>query len=121
MSDNLNQVELAIRTLEVFREHGEDMDDVRHVIHFMYGGNQEALGSALAELGYEVRPTVDNDGVVAERHEAIGETWRTTVLPGLCELADAYGAEYDGWEAAMTRQSPAPAKRGGLLNRLFRK
>lgn len=104
MSGNLKQVELAKDTLRIFEEQGEDMGDVRHVIHYFYDGNFAALGSALQELGYEVRPTVDNGGVVAERHEAIGDEWRTSTLPQLCELADSYGAEYDGWEASMTRQ-----------------
>ncbi len=104
---NARQVELAAETLQVFKDHGEDFADVRHVVHYFYGGNFVALGSGLSELGYSVRPTVDNDGVVAERHEAIGEEWRTTTLVHLCELADTYGVEYDGWEASMTRQAPA--------------
>jgi hypothetical protein len=104
MSENLKQVELAKDTLQVFEERGEDMTDVREVIHYFYGGNFQALGEALEELGYSTRPTVDNDGVVAQRDEAIGEGWRTSTLRHLCELADAYGVEYDGWEASMTRQ-----------------
>ena len=125
--DNIKQVELARATIKVFEDHGEDMSDVRHVIHYFYGGNFAALGSALRELGYDVRNTVDDDGVVAERHEAIGESWRTTTLRGLCELADNYGVEYDGWEASMTRQHSDPPiavqtdKQGGLFAKLFGK
>ena len=108
MSENLKQVDYAKEILAVLSEHGEDMADVRHVIHYFYGGNFDALGASLRELGYEVTPTVENDGVIAERHEAIGEGWRTSTLVHLCELADQYEAEYDGWEASMERQTDAP-------------
>lgn len=124
--NNAKQVQLAIETLRVFEQHGEDMNDVRHVVHYFYGGNFNALGSALQELGYSVRPTVNDDGVVAERHEAIGEHWRTTTLSHLCELADSYGAEYDGWEAAMTRQeapetNPPAQRKSSWLSKLLGK
>ncbi|MEQ1725921.1 MAG: ribonuclease E inhibitor RraB [Sphingopyxis sp.] len=108
MKSNIDQVEMASETLRVFEEHGENFDDVRHVIHFFYGGNFQALSASLSELGYEVKPTVDNDGVVAERYEAIGEEWRTSTLVHLCELADSYQVEYDGWEAEMMRQPAVP-------------
>ena len=126
MSDNKKQVELARETLAVFTSNGEDMSDIRHVVHYFYNGNFAALSAALKELGYEVRATVDNDGVVAERHEAIGEEWRTTTLRHLCELADSYGVEYDGWEASMTRQPENPPQRdttkpANWLSRLFGK
>jgi hypothetical protein len=122
MSDNRKQIARAKQTLQVFTDHGEDFADTRHVVHYFYGGNFTALGAALRELGYETRPTVENDGVIAERHEAIGEEWRTTTLAHLCELADSYGVEYDGWEASMTRQDPAPKpKPAGLFSKLFGK
>ncbi len=125
MSDNRKQIDLAKDTLKVFSERGEDMSDVRHVVHYSYGGNFHALGSSLAELGYSVRPTVNSDGIIAERHEAIGDEWRTTTLSHLCELADTYNVEYDGWEASMTRHQPRPAnapqrnQRVSLLSRIF--
>ena len=125
MSENIKQVELARATLRMFEENGEQMEDVRHVVHYFYGGNLEGLTAALGELGYRTRPTVNDDGVVADRNEAIGEAWRTSTLPALCEIADTYGAEYDGWEASMTRQSapqtPAPGKPTGWLSKILRK
>ncbi|WP_374405609.1 ribonuclease E inhibitor RraB [Pelagerythrobacter sp.] len=124
MNENLRQVELAKETLQVFRDHGEDMKDERHVIHFFYGGNFKALGAALTELGYETRQTTDDDGVIAERHEAIGEDWRTSTLTHLCELADSYGVEYDGWEASMERQQaskPVAKKPNGWLSKTLGK
>jgi hypothetical protein len=125
--DNAKQVELAKETLKVFKDNGEDMSDVRHVVHYFYGGNFSGLGAALGELGYDVRNTVNDDGIVAERHEAIGEEWRTTTLSALCELADAYDVEYDGWEASMVRQQSTPAvavhteKQGNRFAKLFGK
>jgi hypothetical protein len=127
VSGNLKQVELAKLTLKVFEDRGEDFNDTRHVIHYFYGGNFVALGATLIELGYSTRQTVDNDGVVAERYEAIGEEWRNSTLRHLCELADTYGVEYDGWEASMTRQQPAPGialaspAPTGFISRLFGK
>lgn len=126
MSDNFKQVEWASETLKVFVDRGEDMAEVRHVVHYFYNGNFSALGEALRELGYEVRLTVDEDGVVVERHEAIGEEWRTTTLAHLCEMADSYGVEYDGWEASMTRQQPdfveEPAsEKSGWLSKILGK
>ncbi len=122
MSNNLKQVELAKETMKVFQDHGEDLSEVRHVIHYFYDGNFRGLGESLRELGYEVRMTVDEDGVVAERHDAIDEQWRTQTLPVLCDLADTYGVEYDDWEASMERQSKAqqsnaPSK-PGLLSKI---
>lgn len=108
MSRNAKQVELAKQTLKVFADEGENFSDVRHVVHYFYNGNFNALGASLAELGYTVRLTVGEDGVIAERHEAIGDEWRTSTLAHLCELADSYGVEYDGWEAAMSRQNKTP-------------
>jgi hypothetical protein len=119
VSENLKQVDRATSVLAVFEEHDEDMGDVRHVIHYFYGGNFEALRSSLIELGYQTRLTVNEDGVVAERHEAIGEDWRTSTLVHLCELADTYGVEYDGFEASMTRQEPRPKKKNGWLSKLL--
>jgi Regulator of ribonuclease activity B len=120
---NIDQVELAKQTLAVFRDSGEDFSDVRHVVHYFYGGNFAALRSALVELGYDVQDAVNHDGVVAERHEAIGEEWRTTTLVGLAELADAYGVEYDGWEASMTRQGEpdVPKQSGGWFSKVLGK
>jgi len=123
MSGNLKQVELAKQTLAVFNDRGEDFGDVRHVVHYFYGGNFSGLGVALAEIGYTVRPTVNDDGVVAERHEAIGDQWRITTLVHLCELADSYGVEYDGWEASMTRQpvAPLPTEKARWMTKIFGK
>jgi hypothetical protein len=67
---------------------------------------------------------VNNDGIIAEKHEAIGEVWRTSTLVHLCELAHTYGVEYDGWEASLTRQppaKPAPDKPKSWASKIFGK
>ena len=120
------QAFLARKALAQFVEHGESLTDGRHIIHYFYGGNFAALGAALRELGYTVTATAEEDGVVAERHEVIGESWRTSTLLGLCQLADQYGVEYDGWEASMTRQPAASGeaaarREGGWLSKIFGK
>lgn len=99
----MDQVELSIETLGVLVENGANLSEVRHVIHFFYGGNFDALARQLAELGYDLFATAENDGVIAERFEVIGEDWRTTTLVHLCELANMFGVEYDGWEASVTK------------------
>lgn len=123
MSENQKQVELAKATLKIFEDQGEDFGDTRHVVHYFYGGSFQSLGVALAELGYTVRPTVNDDGIVAERYEPIGEGWRTSTLVQLCELADDHGVEYDGWEASMTRQesAPTPPRPTSWVSKLFGK
>ena len=98
------QSEMAAQSLAMFESRGEDLSDERHTIHYFYDGDHGALGEALRDLGFVVRPTVENDGVVAERMDVTDETWRTETLTTLSELANQYGSEYDGWEAAMTRQ-----------------
>ncbi len=99
------QSELAIETLQLFVEHGEVLSDERHTIHYFYNGDHVGLGKALSDLGYSMRPTVNNDGVIAEAIEVTDQVWRVKTLTAPSVLANDYGSEYDGWEAAMTRQS----------------
>ena len=104
VNDPAAQSEMAIETLQYFVQQGEDLSDTRHTIHYFYDGDHVGLGEALRARGYSVRPTVGNDGVVAERMDVTDEKWRVETLKALSELANEYGSEYDGWEAAMTRQ-----------------
>lgn len=104
MSENMNHVELAKETLKMFEDRGENLNDIRHVIHYFYGGNFTDLAVVMAESGYSVRSTANEDGVIAELDEAIVEEWRTSTLLDICLLSDSCGVEYDGWEASMTRQ-----------------
>src|SRR5687767_6921194 len=87
-----------------FLTQGEDLSDERHVIHYFYGGDVDGLSAALAEQGYEVRPTETEPGVVAENHAVTDRDWSAATMKQLCDLANRFGAEYDGWEASMVRQ-----------------
>ncbi len=104
VNDPNAQSEMAVETLQYFMQQGEDISEARHTIHYFYDGNHVGLLEALKARGYTVRPTVGDDGVVAERMDVTDEKWRVETLKALSELANAYGSEYDGWEAAMTRQ-----------------
>lgn len=105
-----------------FLESGEDLSDERHVIHYFYDGDVEGLSKALAEHGYEVRPTATEPGVVAENYAVTDNAWSESEMKKLCELANQFGAEYDGWEASMVRQSqPKSPTSSGFLSKLFGK
>ena len=43
-------------------------------------------------------------GVIAENHAVTDRDWSTATMKQLCDLANQFGAEYDGWEASMVRQ-----------------
>ena len=70
----------------------------------MLDGDAEGLSRALAEDGFEVRPTATEPGVVAEKHDVTDRAWSESEMKKLCDLANRFGAEYDGWEASMVRQ-----------------
>ena len=86
---------------------GEDLSDERHVVHYFYDGDVDGLSAALAEAGFEVRPTQTSPGVVAEHHAVTDEAWSTACMKQMCDFANRFGAEYDGWEGAMVRQGPS--------------
>ncbi|MEL6876726.1 MAG: ribonuclease E inhibitor RraB [Pseudomonadota bacterium] len=104
VNDPNQQSEMAKETFRLFEENGVNLSDERHTIHYFYDGDFEGLAAALSKLGYTVRPTANNDGVIAEAIEVTNEEWRINTLRALSELANEYGVEYDGWEAAMTKQ-----------------
>jgi len=123
LNDAERQVSMAKEVLSTFLQHGENLADQRHVIHYAYGGNWEAMARSLAELGYQVRPTVDADGLVAERNDVTDLAWADRTMRQMCEIADQFGVEYDGWEGSMERQQPEPDPRGkaSLFGKLFGK
>ena len=106
MAENDWQKQVAMNEpiFAVFLENGEDLSDERHVIHYFYEGDVEGLSKALSEDGFEVRPTATEPGVVAEKHDVTDRAWSESEMKKMCDLANRFGAEYDGWEAAMVRQ-----------------
>ena len=105
VSDFSHQSEQASQVLNALQEHGADLSKPRNVVHYFYDGDFQGLGDALKKLGYRTRPTVDDDGVIAERADILNEEWRLGTLTQLSEMANQYGCEYDGWEAAMTPET----------------
>ena len=83
---------------------GEDLSDGRHVIHYFYDGDVDGLSNALAEHGFSVRPTATSPGVIAENFAVTDREWSEAEMKRMCDLANRFGAEYDGWEASMVRQ-----------------
>ena len=86
---------------------GEDLADERHVVHYFYDGDVDGLTAALEEAGFEVRPTQTSPGVIAEHHAVTDEAWSAACMKQMCDLANQYGPEYDGWEGSMVRQGPS--------------
>ena len=111
MADNdwQSQVLMNETVFAALTSNGEDLSDGRHVIHYFYDGDAEGLSRALAEDGFEVRPTATEPGVVAEKHDVTDRAWSESEMKKLCDLANRFGAEYDGWEASMVRQGEANA------------
>ena len=108
-NDWQKQVEMNEPVFAALRGAGEDMSDTRHVIHYFYDGDVDGLSAALAAEGYETRPTATSPGVIAENHAVTDEAWSQSEMQKLCELANRFGAEYDGWEGSMVRQGEANA------------
>ena len=103
-NDWQDQVAMNGPVFAALRGAGEDLSDERHVIHYFYDGDVEGLTRALSEAGYEVRPTETSPGVIAETHAVTDENWSELEMKKLCDLANQFGAEYDGWEGSMVRQ-----------------
>ena len=123
-NDWSHQVLMNEPIFATFLANGEDLSDERHVIHYFYDGDVEGLSKALSAEGYTVRPTATEPGVVAENHAVTDRQWSESTMKLLCDLANRFGAEYDGWEASMVRQSkdkPEPRIPTGFLSKLFGK
>lgn len=109
MADNdwQRQVQMNEPVFATLRGAGEDLSDERHVIHYFYDGDVDGLTAALDEAGFETRPTATVPGVIAEHHAVTDGAWSAACMKQMCDLANRYGAEYDGWEGSMVRQGPS--------------
>ena len=99
------QVKMNEPVFAALRGAGEDLSDERHVIHYFYDGDVDGLTTALGEAGFETRPTATSPGVIAEHHAVTDETWSANCMKQMCDLANRFSAEYDGWEGSMVRQA----------------
>ena len=82
----------------------KELSDERHVIHYFYDGDVDGLSAALSAGGYTVSPTATSPGVIADIHAVTDHAWSETTMKQMCDLANRFDAEYDGWEASMVRQ-----------------
>ena len=99
-----NQVAMNEHVFAQLTGHGEDLSDGRHVIHYFYDGDVNGLKEVLGNDGYVVSSTNTAPGVIAENFAVTDRAWSESEMKKMCELADRFGAEYDGWEASMVRQ-----------------
>ena len=103
-NDWTQQVAMNEPIFEALASAGEDLSDTRHVIHYFYDGDADGLSKALSAEGFTVRPTATSPGVVAENHAVTDRQWSETEMQRMCDFANQFGAEYDGWECSMVRQ-----------------
>ena len=98
------QVQMNEPVFAALLAQGEDLSDERHVIHYFYDGDVEGLSAALAAQEFETRPAATSPGVIAENHAVTDREWSSATMKQMCDLANQFGAEYDGWEGSMVRQ-----------------
>ena len=120
-NDGASQASLAHQTLAEFTRRGEALTDARHIIHYFYGepARLPALQAELEKGGYQVRPTATAPGLIAEINGITDQAWAEVTMRAMCDMANRHGAEYDGWEAAMVRQSVRTSRAGSWFDRLF--
>jgi|SRR4051794_27250364 hypothetical protein len=106
-NDWASQVTMNEHVFEALLSNGEDLSDGRHVIHYFYNGDVDGLSQALTGEGFVVRPTATVPGVIAENFAVTDRNWSESEMQKMCDLANRFDAEYDGWEASMVRQGKA--------------
>jgi Regulator of ribonuclease activity B len=98
-----------LMVLDQLMKSGADLTATRHVIYHSYAPSKEvaqAMEGEAAEAGWraEVREPLpdfpDQWGVVCERHAVTSPDFVREADDFFQDLADRYGAEYDGWEAS---------------------
>ena len=100
-----------IPTLSVLLEHGANLADPRHVLHYVYVTSPEQQSEAaeiVGAAGWEVTtpeplPEYPEQWLVlAERRDAtLTADFVTESRRFFEETATRFGGEYDGWEAAV--------------------
>jgi hypothetical protein len=85
-------------------QRGDDGRTPRHTLFFFYGGNFEELGATAVRAGYQIRPTVQRDGVVVETTIAVDDQSFLTHGQKMEAWAEEFGCDYDGWECRLVNQ-----------------
>lgn len=100
--------ELDLLILRQLEGRGADLTRSRHILHFLYFADEAAAKravSAIESAGYEVTLTgPDEDparwSVRAEATRVVDYSTVAGYRTRFEQIADEYGGEYDGWEAA---------------------
>jgi hypothetical protein len=88
---------------QVLAADGDDGHKPRHTLFYFYGGDFQGLGNAARGAGYDVRPTVFQDGVVLETTTAVDERSFESHSKRMEDWAEEFGCEYDGWECQVVK------------------
>lgn len=84
-------------------DNGADLTRQREAVFYFYGPAHRLpeLQIGLERLGFAVRPTRTDLGLVASVGAVVNEDWIATTVPQLCKMALDLNIEYDGWEASI--------------------
>lgn len=100
--------ELDQLSLRQLRAAGADLGRARHVLHFLYFDDESAAragAAVIGEAGYDTTVAEPDEQIAqwsvrAESTRVVDETTVQAFRPWFEGMADEYGGEYDGWEAA---------------------
>ncbi len=105
----LKYKDLAV--LDQLMKHGADLDQPRHVLHYLYFPAQtaaEAAAEVARQHGHEAEvrePLADFPGqwsLVCEKHDVVTDPATVRDAGNFFDtLAVDHGGEYDGWEASL--------------------
>jgi hypothetical protein len=88
---------------QVLASGGDDGRKPRHTLFYFYGGDFRGLGNRARAAGYDVRPTVNEDGVVLETTTAVDERSFESHKKRMEDWAEEFRSEYDGWECQVVK------------------
>jgi hypothetical protein len=94
--------------LAQLRELGADLAEPRHVVHYLYFGDEPSArraGDQCSAASWEATVTAPDDVIAqwslrAESHRIVDDTTVDSTRAWFEQLAAECGGEYDGWEAA---------------------
>jgi Regulator of ribonuclease activity B len=96
------------QVLEQLAQHGADLTKETEFVHYLYFDDEASARSAaeqLADIGYTAKGRASDDSVLiqAER-DAVPTIENVRRMRQFMEvIAEQFGGEYDGWEAAVTK------------------
>jgi regulator of ribonuclease activity B len=96
----------AREVLAAIEARGADLSRPREAVFYFYGAESALPGMRreLERLGFSVRPTNTDPGLIASRTGVVDSAWLRRILPELCAAAARHEVNYDGWEASLPEQ-----------------